>query len=223
MTAVTTRWLLRLAAAAALLAASACSTPTVVNAQWADPQFSAKPIRSIVVFGITNDTTNRRVFEDAMVAQLVAKGVKATPSYQFAPGPGPASQDVMKKAIVESGANGVLLTRIVNISQSVRVTPGTNFGPGPGFGPGFGPGWGGAGFGGFHGFYGGMWASSMNIPPSISIDENVGADTRLFEAKDFGVVWSASTTTTTGYTSTGNLIQGFAVLIVGALAKDGFI
>ncbi len=216
------RALSRLAAATALVAVSACSTPTVVNNQWSDPQFSAKPIRSIVVFGITNDTTNRRVFEDAMVAQLAAKGVKATPSYQFAPGPGPASQEAMKKAITEFGASGVLLTRIVNISQSVRVTPGTNFGA-PGWGPGFGPGWGGAGFGGFHGFYGGMWASSMNIPPSISIDENVGADTRLFEAKDFAVVWSASTTTTTGYTSTGNLIQGFATLIVGALAKDGFI
>ena len=212
----------RLAAAAALLILAACSTPTVVNNQWSDAQFSAKPIRSIVVFGITNDSTNRRVFEDAMVAQLQAKGVKATASYQFAPGPGPATQDTMKKAITEFGASGLLLTRIVNISQSVRVTPGTNFGA-PGWGPGFGPGWGGAGFGGFHGFYGGMWASSMNIPPTISIDENVGADTRLFEAKDFAVVWSASTTTTTGYTSTGNLIQGFAGLIVGALAKDGFI
>ena len=58
----------RLAAAAALLILAACSTPTVVNNQWSDPQFSAKPIRSIVVFGITNDSTNRRVFEDAMVA-----------------------------------------------------------------------------------------------------------------------------------------------------------
>lgn len=217
----TSRWLSRLAAAAVVLAASACSTPTVVNTQWSDPQFSAKPIRSIVVFGITTDTTNRRVFEDAMVAQLVAKGVKAIPSYQFAPGPGPASQEAMKKAITEAGAEGVLLTRIVNISQSVRVTPGTNFGPT--WGPGFGPGWGGSGFGGFHGFYGGMWASSMNIPPSISVDENVGADTRLFEAKNFAVVWSASTTTTTGYASTASLIQGFAGLIVGTMAKDGFI
>ena len=64
------RWLSRAAAAALVVAASACSTPTVVNTQWSDPQFTAKPIRSIVVFGITNDTTNRRVFEDAMVAQL---------------------------------------------------------------------------------------------------------------------------------------------------------
>lgn len=216
------RWLSRLAAVACVVAASACSTPTVVNSQWSDPQFTAKPIRAIVVFGITGDTTNRRVYEDAMVAQLVAKGVKATPSYQFAPGPGPASQAVMQKAIADAGADGVLLTRIVNISQQVRVTPGTNFGPGPAWGP-WGPGWGGAGFGGFHGFYGGMWASSMNIPPTISVDENVGADTRLFEAKNFSVVWSASTTTTTGYASTTALIQGFAGVIVGALSADGFI
>lgn len=206
----------RLAAIVLLLALAACASPTVINTQWSDPQFSAKPIRSIVVFGITNDTTNRRVFEDAMVAQLTAKGVKAMPSYRFAPDPGPVSQEVMRRAITEFGASGLLLTRIVNVSQSVRVTPGSNLGPAPGFG-----GWG--GFGGFHGFYGGMWASSFNVPPTVTVDENVGADTRLFEAKDFGVVWSASTTTTTGFANSTTLIEQFAARISGALAADGFI
>ena len=208
---------LRLATLALLIGLAACASPTVINTQWSDPMFTAKPMRSIIVFGITNDSTNRRVFEDAMVAQLSAKGVKASPSYRFAPDPGPVSQEVMQRAIAESGAGGVLLTRIVNVSQSVRVTPGTNFGPPP-------PGWGGwGGFGGFHGFYGGMWASNFNVPPTITVDENVGADTRLFEAKDFSVVWSASTTTTTGFANATTLIQQFATQISGAMAKDGFI
>lgn len=208
---------LRLATLVLLIGLAACASPTVINTQWSDPQFTAKPIRSIIVFGITNDSTNRRVFEDAMVAQLTAKGVKASPSYRFAPDPGPVSQETMQRAIAESGAGGMLLTRIVNVSQSVRVTPGSNFGPPP-------PGWGGwGGFGGFHGFYGGMWASSFNVPPTITVDENVGADTRLFEAKNFNVVWSASTTTTTGFANSTTLIQQFATQITGAMASDGFI
>jgi hypothetical protein len=101
---------------------------------------------------------------------------------------------------------------VVNVSQSVQVTPGMYMGPPRGYG-----------FGGFYGYYGGMWASSYYSPPSIQVQENVAADTRLFEAKDFALVWSASTTTTAGYDSTASLLQQFATLITGALAKDGLI
>jgi hypothetical protein len=208
-----THWLSRLAPLVALLVVTACAGPTVVNTQWTDPQFSAKPIKSIVVVGITQDTTNRRVYEDAMVAQLGARGVKALPSYTFAPAPGAVSPEVMQKALTDFGAKGVLMTRVVNVSQSVTVTPGMNTMPPRG-----------AGFGGFHSFYGGMWSSSFQSPPTITVRDNVMADTRLFEAKDFAVVWSASTTTTTTNSgTTAAMLQQFATLIADTLAKDGMI
>jgi len=77
-------WLSRFAAVVTLLALTACAAPTVLNARWTDPQFNAKPVRSILVVGVTRDTSNRRVYEDAMVAQLTARGVKALPSCLFA-------------------------------------------------------------------------------------------------------------------------------------------
>ena len=207
------RWLSRLAATAVLLAVAACATPTVLNTQWSNPSFSAKPMRTILVVGITKDSSNRRVYEDAMVAQLTARGLKAMPSYGFAPEPGPVPQEVVQKAIDEFGASGVLLTRVVNVSQSVRVTPGMYMGPPRGMG-----------FSGFYGFYGGMWASSFHSPPTITVTENVVADTRLFEARDFQIVWTASTTTSTsGSGSTTALLQQFATLIARALAQDGMI
>ncbi len=63
-------WLSRLASTVVLLVVTACAAPTVLNTLWTDPQFSAKPIRSILVVGVTNDTANRHAYEDAMVAQL---------------------------------------------------------------------------------------------------------------------------------------------------------
>jgi hypothetical protein len=212
MSALPTTWLSRAAAAAVVLAVSACAAPTVLNTQWTDPQFTAKPIRSILVVGITKDTINRRAYEDAMVAQLGARGVKATQSYRIAPDAGPVPQEKMQQAVKESGATGVLLTRVVSVSQSVQVTPGMYMGPPMGYG-----------FGGFYGYYGGMWASSFYAPPQIYTQENVVADTRLFEAKDFVLVWSGSTTTTPGHDSTATLLQQFATLITAALAKDGLI
>ena len=205
------RWLSRVGAIAALFGVAACAAPTVLNTQWADPQFSAKPIRAILVVGITKDTSNRRAYEDAMVAQLSARGVKATPSYRVAPDAGPVSQEKMQQVVQEAGATGVLLTRVVDVSQTLQVTPGMTMGPPGGYG-----------FGGFYGYYGGMWAGSYSAP-SVYTQVNVAADTRLFEAKDFVLVWSGATTTVAGQGSTAALFEQFATLITGALAKDGLI
>ena len=207
------RWLSRLASVAVLLAVAACAAPTVLNTQWSNPSFTSKPMRKILVVGITKDSSNRRVYEDAMVAQLNARGVQAMPSYGFAPEPGPVPQEVVQKAIDDFGASGVLLTRVVNVSQTVRVTPGMYMGPPRSMG-----------FQGFHGFYSGMWATSFHSPPTITVTENVVADTRLFEARDFQIVWTASTTTSTsGSSSTTSLLQQFATLIATTLAQDGMI
>jgi hypothetical protein len=132
-----------------------CAAPTVLNTQWANPQFKGKaPIRSILVLGITIDPNNRRNFEDQMVAQLAARGVQAVPSYRFAPEVGAVEQVKLEQAVRQAGVSGVLLSRVVNVSQEVRVTPGMVMGPPMGYG-----------FGGFYGYYGGMWATSYYAPP----------------------------------------------------------
>lgn len=195
-----------------LAAVAGCAAPTVLNTQWVDPQFTEKPVRAILVVGVTKDAANRRAFEDAMVAQLVARGVKAAPSYRYVPDAGPASQQQMLDALTGSGADAVMLTRVSSVSQSVQVTPGMYMGPPMRYG-----------FGGFYGYYGGMWASSYYVPPSIYVQDNVVADTRLFEAKGFALVWSASTTTTPGSQSTAALFEQFAALITTTLAGDKLI
>ena len=198
-------------AALAVLALAGCAAPTVLNTQWSNPQFAAKPIKSILVVGVISDSANRRSFEDAMVKTLESRGVKAAPSYRFAPDDGVIPQEKMQQAVKESGAAGVLLSRVVNVSQTVKVSPGMYMGPPLGYG-----------FGGFYGYYGGMWACSMYVPPSIYTQQDVVADTRLFEASNFLLVWSASTTTTTG-SSTASIFEQFTTLIVGAMAAAGMI
>jgi hypothetical protein len=185
----------------------------VLNTQWVNPEVKGKPpLRSMLVMGITKDPNNRRNFEDEMVAQLGARGVKAVPSYRYAPEAGAAEQVRLEQAVKESGAAAVLLSRVVNVSEEVKVTPGMYMGPPMGYG-----------FGGFYGYYGGMWASSYYTPPTIYTERNVAADTRVFEAKNFTLIWSASTTTTPSGGSVASLLQQFSKLIVDALAKDGIV
>lgn len=203
----------------------ACATrATTLDAQWVNPELAGKKaVRSVMVMAAVRDSTNRRLFEDRMVAALTAAGVKAVQSYQFIPEDGQVSEDRLRKAVAQAAASHAMITRIVNVSTQVNVSPGMVMGPA--WGPGFGPGWGGSawggGWGGANGFYNSMWATS--IPPQVTTTQDVHADTRLFEVKDAAVLWSAATTTSLGYSTVGQMLDQFVQLIVATMTKDGVI
>jgi len=201
---------LRTAALAAVtLLLAACAASTQFNAQWINPQAGNRlPVKSVLVIGISHDTTARRVYEDAMVAQLTARGVKAQPSYRSLPEDGPAPRPEIENAVRAAGADAVLISRTVSVSNEVRVSPGMVMGPPYGFG-----------WGGFYGYYHGMWSGAYAIPPTVYTVLNVVVDTRLFDAKDFMVLWSGSSTTTPT-SSMQTTISEFATTLVTALAAS---
>ena len=196
-----------IAVAALALILAGCATSTQFNAQWLNPEAGARlPVRNVLVIGISRDTTARHMYEDAMVAQLGARGVKAQPSYRALPGDGPAPQAAIEKAVKDVGADAVLISRTVSVTNEVHVSPGWVAGPPFGFG-----------WGGFYGYYHGMWSSAYAIPPSVYTVQNVVVDTRLFDARDFVVLWSGSSTTNPT-SSMQATISEFAATLVKALA-----
>ncbi len=213
-----------LLAGAASILVLACATPaTTLDAQWVNPDYAGKKaVRNVLVMSAVRDATNRRLFEDRMVASLSAAGVKAVQSYRFIPEEGPASEERLRKAVSEAGVSHAMVTRISNVSTQVNVSPGMVMGPawGPGWGPARGPGWGG-GWGGFHGYYNSMWATT--IPAQVTTTQDVHADTRLFEAKNAAVLWSVATTTSLGFNSVPEIIDQFVQLIITTLTRDGLI
>jgi hypothetical protein len=210
-----------LAAVTALLAAGCASTPTTLDAQWIDPQVAGKRVvRNLMVMSAVPDATNRRLFEDRMVAALGAAGVKALPSYKFIPEDGPVSAERLRTALELAGVTHAMVSRIINVTTNVYVSPGMVMGPGWGPGWGWGGGWG-PGWGGFAGYHNAMWASS--IPPQVTTTQNVHSDTRVFDARDAAVLWSAATTTTTSFNSVPQIIDQFVQLIVATMSKDGLI
>jgi len=210
-------------ATATALALAACATPsTRLDAQWVNPQYAGqRTVGSVMVMSAVPDSTNRRIFEDRMVAALGAAGMKAVQSYKFIAEDGPVAEDRLRRAVAEAGVSHAMLSRIVNVNTQVNVSPGMVMGPGWGPGWGWGGGWG-PGWGGFAGYQNAMWATS--IPPTVTTTQNVHADTRVFDAKDANVLWSAATTTATGNNnSVAQLIDQFVQLIVVTMTKDGVI
>jgi len=197
------------------------TTATTIDAQWVDPQvLGTHPVKSVMVMSAVRDSTNRRIFEDRMVAVLTATGVKAVQSYKFIPEEGPIAEDALRNAVRQAGVTHAMVTRIINVSTQVNISPGMVMGPGWGPGWGWGGGWG-PGWGGFAGYYNTMWATS--VPPMVTTTQNVHSDTRVLDANDAAVLWSAATTTATGYNSVMQMIDQFVQLIVDALKKDGIV
>lgn len=212
---------LMLMAAASLWLMGCASTPTTIDAQWVDPAVVGKrPVSSVMVMSAVRDATNRRIFEDRMVATLSASGVKALQSYKFIPDEGPVAEDTLRSAVAKAGVTHAMVTRIINVSTQVNVSPGMVMGPAWGPGWGWGGGWG-PGWGGFAGYHNAMWATS--VPPQVTTTQNIHSDTRVVDAKDASVLWSAATTTSTGYNSVPQMIDQFVQLIVAAMSKDGII
>lgn len=213
---------LLIAALTAILVLGCATQATSLEAQWVNPAFvGKKAVRHVMVMSAARDSTNRRIFEDQMAAALNAAGVTAVQSYKFIPEEAQVNEERLRRAVAQAGVQQVMVTRIVNVSTQVNVSPGMVMGPawGPGWGPG--PGWGG-GWGGFAGYHNSMWATS--IPPQVTTTQNVNADTRVFDANDAEVIWSASTTTAAGSSpSVPQLIPQFVGLIVATMTKDGVI
>jgi hypothetical protein len=210
-----------LAAAASLVLVGCATRATTLDAQWINPQFAGqRSVRNLMVMSAVRDSTNRRIFEDRMVAALQAAGVKAVQSYKFIPEEGPVGEERLRSVLAQAGVSHAMVTRIINVSTQVNVSPGMVMGPGWGPGWGWGGGWG-PGWGGFAGYHNAMWATS--IPPQVTTTQNVHSDTRVFDAADAAVLWSAATTTSTGYNSVNQLIDQFVQLIVSTMAKDGVI
>lgn len=215
------RWRLALAAAGAALLAGCASNPTSLDAQWVNPTYAGKrPVNNVMVMAAVRDATNRRLTEDRMVGQLSGLGIKAVQSYKFIPTDGPVTEQQLRAAVAQAGVAHALVSRVINVSTQVNVSPGMVMGPAWGPGWGWGGGWG-PGWGGWAGYYNTMWATS--IPPQVTTTQNVHVDTRLLETKDAAVIWSAATTTSTGYNSASELIDSFVTVIVQTMQKDGVI
>lgn len=215
------RWSLALAAAGAALLAACASNPTSLDAQWTNPTYAGKrQANNIMVMAAVRDATTRRLTEDRMVASLTGLGLKAVPSYKFISQDGPVTEQQLRTAVAQGGVSHALVSRVMNVSTQVNVSPGMVMGPAWGPGWGWGGGWG-AGWGGWAGYHNAMWATS--IPPQVTTTQNVHVDTRLLETRDATVIWSAATTTATGYNSSQELIDSFVAVIVQTMQKDGVI
>ena len=174
-----------------------CASTTEINGAWINPEAGKRsPVNNVLVIGINRDDTARRIYEDAIVAQLAARGIKAQPSYKLLLELGLVPPLDIKSVVGTAGVDAVLVSRTVRVSTEIRVTPGPSDGPAV--------------------FYR-MWSGAFSTAPNVYTVQNLEVETRLFDVKDLALLWSGSSTTNPT-SSMQQTISEFATVLIKALA-----
>lgn len=180
---MTFRGTIRYAAfALALAALGACSAPTQLTSDWADPNLGSHVYKKIVVVGITPKAAGRRAYEDAFVAELQKRGIEAIPSYTFG-GSGQMDKDAAIAKLKEVGADGVLVTRLIDKETVQNYYPPTYASVPSAY------------YGGWYGYYSTGY-SYMYSPGYVEENKVYRLETNLYNVDSDKLAWSGLTETT---------------------------
>ncbi|HKA32317.1 MAG TPA: hypothetical protein VKH64_03835 [Candidatus Binatia bacterium] len=160
-----------------LMCLAGCSTSTRLVSEWSNPGYAGRPFRRVLVGGSGGgESAVRRNLEDEFVTQLQAAGLEAVPSYRYIPDEQNVTDDALKQAAKQAGADAAIFVRALGVEPKVEYRPGyyypyTSFGF---FGPHFGGSW--------YGLYG----------PSVYQYNVYSSESTLYDVAKGEVVWTGT-------------------------------
>lgn len=194
--------------AACALVAGGCAS-TKLTSVWHDPSYTGTVFSRVLVMGVSQETGIRRIFEDEFAAKLKSVGVVATPSYTLIPQDGPADRATLDAAIAKSGAQGVLVTRLLKVERHTQYSPGSVMAvPAVGY------------HRNFHGYYSSAWVHYA--APQRYEYEIVVLETNLWRPQEGQLIWSGMTESFAP-SDVRRATQEFADVIIKALRERRLI
>jgi len=174
------------------LALSACATTYLVST-WKSEK-ATTPLKKVLVIGISDNTANRRLFEDIFVQQLEKVGVAARASYLDLPDSKAISREVVEKLVKDSDFDSVLVTHYEGTNEEMVYRPATNYAYG-------------YNDMGYWGYYRNVY-STVYTPGYYVNYKYVYLQTNIYSTKDGEVLWSARSETT----NPNNIARSFTEL-----------
>ena len=182
---------------------SSCAT-TTLTAVWRGESY-AGPVKKMAVIGVSKKPVIRNLFEDECVRELRARGIDAVASYTVLSFEQLANREVVQTKVRETGADAVLMTRLVDTKSVQTYIPGQVY-----VMPSYYYGWG--------GYYGNVFAT-----PGYTVqDEYAFLETNVYDVKTEQLIWSARSETWMSDNDQGT-IKSFIGVIIARLAADKII
>jgi hypothetical protein len=197
------QFLMRIAALAAGVLWSGCSTSTQLAATWRDP--AAEPIRfrePVVVF-VSKDAAFRHTMEDKMAAHFP----NAVQSYRVLANDDVSDATRVLDRLHQRGFDGAIMMDVQNVTNVTTYTPGTY--------------WYGDPYHTFAGYWGTIWRYPYD-PGVVSHDVVVSIETQIYSLRNDRLLWAARSETTDP-ASVGKLGDSVLRHVVDELHKEGLV
>jgi len=183
---------------------ASCAT-TKMTDTWKDDTYKGT-IRKVVVIGIFKEPDTRKIFEDEFADRLKARGLDATASHKIVSGDEMPDKDVVIGKIRKSGADTVLVTRVVDTETVKTFVPGQAYAVPS-----------------YYGYYGGYYSYSYSYRPGYTETEGYAyTETNLYNVGDEKLIWSGRSKTKFSATRY-ELIQAFVKTMLDGLSEAKLI
>jgi hypothetical protein len=199
-------------AALALLSLTSCAATSQLTTSWADPAAAGRGFKKVVIVGASPNSAVRRMYEDTFASELRSRGIEAIPSYTVV-GEGQLNKDDASAKLKEVGADGVIVTRLVDKETVENYYP-------PTYSTYAAPS---AYYGGWYGYYN-MGYSYMSTPGYVEQNHVYRVETNLYDVANDKLAWSGLTESTlsSGQAPTSE-IQPVITMIANDMEKKKII
>ncbi len=198
-----------------LLPVTANSSGAMLKEHWKDKNYKER-ISKVIVVGISESESRRRLFEDTLVAQLKKRGVEAFSSAELIPAGKETDKESILAVAKENSIDTVMVTKLISVDEeasylpgSVTVDSGGHYRPRQDY------------YYNFNDYY----TESNTVtrtPGNVVTDTIVSLETNLYETKKNQLIWSI-TTETFNPDNINKSIKKLSETIANRLSKDRLI
>jgi hypothetical protein len=166
------RFFIRFLVIISLVIISACA-PTTLKSVWRDDAYHGGHLKKVLIIGVDRNLTVKTLLEDEFVEQLKAGGTEAVPSHRIFSEEENIDKRVIASKVKELQVDALLIATLKDVADTgTYETYPTFIAEG----------------GGYYGYY-------LQCCQIVSRGRNVVIETKVFDAKNDRLIWSAVTET----------------------------
>jgi hypothetical protein len=187
---------------------SSCGTRSVIKTSWELPGYAGGRFTKLAVIALMKTENESKSFEIAAVDEFSGAGIACVPGFSFLGGDTKLSQTELEQRVGTTGANGVLLFKLIVVDTTNTYVPPTDFIVDGAENPGWweDPYWG--YYTPYPEHYWGYWYPAVQVirtPGYVRRQATYRIETALYRTSDNKLVWSAMSGT---YNPKGNYDLG---------------
>jgi hypothetical protein len=220
-----TLFIAALGASVALCGLSSCATQSRIETSWRVPVYTGKPFSKLALIAVMKNHDESKAFEMAAANEFTRVGAQAVPGFSFLKSDTLLPKAEMEKCVQTTGADGVLIFKLIAINKTRSYVLPTAYvaGEGPYNEWWDDPYWGYYTPYPYH--YWGYWYPAFQVirtPGYWVVDADYQVETALYRTSDNKLVWTAMSGT---YDPKGDYDLGnsLSAAVVKTLQKDGLI